>query len=292
MLNISAAPKLVDSFRAVLSVLDVPFSIWTNHDTGESRFDIFIESPDEANQLENVLKDQLEHWQSDNWSIEHSVIKNENWQESWKAYFHVDHVSDRIVVKPSWESYDAHPNDCVIEIDPGMSFGTGQHATTRGCLRFLDSISDKGTAGSFLDLGCGSGILSIAAAKLGYAPITAVDIDPDAVRIANENLTSNEVRQMVTTDTADVSIWKPNHPYSVVAANILAPILLANSEHIASTVKSPNGYLILAGILTTQYQDILDEYSQYGFTEVDRFTEAEWTSGCFILDHKANKAHQ
>jgi len=185
------------------------------------------------------------------------------------------------VIKPSWEEYTATPGDCVIEIDPGMSFGTGQHATTKGCLRFLDNLAQTDNNLSFLDLGCGSGILSIAAAKLGYGPVLAMDYDPDAVRISNENFEINNVSKQVDALTADVSTWEAPQQFSVVAANILAPVLIANAGRIASAVAPTDGILILSGILTEQYAAVSDCYKALGFTEVSQATEAEWTSGYF-----------
>ena len=134
---------------------------------------------------------------------------------------------------------------------------------------------------SFLDLGCGSGILSIAAAKLGYTPITALDIDPDSVRIAKDNLTDNHVDPCVEVMVADVSTWEAPHQYAVVVANILAPVLLTNAERIATAVVPQTGILILAGILTEQYASICERYETLGFKEINQTTEAEWTSGYF-----------
>jgi ribosomal protein L11 methyltransferase len=281
VVRVGVGSDLIDTITGALALVGVAFSHWENRETGDSRFDVFFDTPEEAAKLEAVLREQLTQFATNSWNIELTAIENKNWQESWKDYFHVERVSERIVTKPSWEDYSPEAGDCVIEIDPGMSFGTGQHATTRGCLRFLDSLSRESEPGGFLDLGCGSGILSIAAAKLGYSPITAVDIDPDAVAVAGENLASNGVDDRVTTGVADVSTWTAESPYSVVAANILAPVLLANADRIAAAVKRPGGHLLLAGILTSQYPEVRAAYTALGFTEIGSATEAEWTSGCF-----------
>ncbi len=282
VLQITVDDELVEAVDAALALLGVNVSRWEDSDGGNVRFDVFSSSPDESSKLEGVLREQLSKASGDHsWSIADKTIANENWQESWKAYFHVERISKRIVTKPTWEPYQPAPGDCVIEIDPGMSFGTGQHATTKGCLCFLDTLADGHASQSFLDLGCGSGILSIAAAKLGYAPITAVDIDPDAVRIANENFEANQVEPSVGASVADVSDWDIPGKYTVVAANILAPVLLANAERIAAAVSRPGGSLLLAGILTTQFDEVAAAYSKLGFAEHQRMTEAEWTSGWF-----------
>lgn len=284
VLHITVADALVEAIDAALTLLGVDVSRWEDATGGDVRFDIFSPSATASAELESVLLEQLAEFGGDHpWRIETEQIANENWKESWKAHFHVDRVSERIVTKPTWEPYTPQPGDCVIEIDPGMSFGTGQHATTKGCLCFLDKLANESAKRSFLDLGCGSGILSIAAAKLGYSPITAVDIDDIAVRIAAENLEANSVLDGVETMAADIAAWMPNHPYDVVAANILAPVLMANAERIAGAVSRPDGVLLLAGILTEQFDDVAATYTALGFKELERMTEAEWTSGCFVI---------
>jgi ribosomal protein L11 methyltransferase len=282
VLHITVPPELEAPMEAAFAQIDIAVSRWEATDDHEVRFDIFFEDAAEAARFEAILRDLLGKLSGNSpWTIVVTPIPNEDWQESWKAYFHVERVSERIVTKPSWEPYAPTPTDCVIEIDPGMSFGTGQHATTRGCLRFLDTLANTPQAKSFLDLGCGSGILSIAAAKLGYGPIVAIDIDPDAIRVSKENFDHNDVSDQIDVATGDVSALAVEHPYSVVAANILAPVLLGNAESIASTVARPQGHLLLAGILTEQYDEVRDAYTALGFEEIDRATEAEWTSGCF-----------
>jgi len=284
VLHITVADELVEAMDAALALLGANVSRWEAAEGGDVRFDVFSSEEEASAELESVLREQLAQFSGDHpWHIEATPIANENWQESWKDYFHVERVSERIVTKPSWEAYTPQPGDCVIEIDPGMSFGTGQHATTKGCLCFLDRLTAEAGSGSFLDLGCGSGILSIAAAKLGCAPVTAMDIDGDAVRIAAENLEMNEVSGSVETLAADVAEWDAPHPYDIVAANILAPVLIANAERIAATVARPGGHLLLAGILTGQFDDVAATYTALGFQELDRITEAEWTSGLFVI---------
>jgi ribosomal protein L11 methyltransferase len=280
VLSISIEPVLDSTLEATFELLGIASSRWASSDGKELRYDVFFDAASDATELEHALGEQLKNFSdTESWSIEVKSIPNENWKESWKVYFHVERVSPRIVIKPTWEPYTPLPEDCVIEIDPGMSFGTGQHATTKGCLQFLDSLASPGM--SFLDLGCGSGILSIAAAKLGYTPITALDIDPDSVRIAKENLSDNHVDPCVEVMVADVSTWEAPQQYAVVVANILAPVLLANAERIATAVVPQTGILILAGILTEQYASICERYEALGFKEIKQITEAEWTSGYF-----------
>ena len=283
VLHIAVAYELVDAMDATLSLLGVAVSRWEDAASGDVRFDVFLSSEADSSSLEAALREQLAQFGGHHtWQIDSEQIENKNWQESWKDYFHVERVSEHIVTKPSWEPYEPRPGDCVVEIDPGMSFGTGQHATTKGCLCFLDKLPRGSAKKRFLDLGCGSGILSIAAAKLGYGPITAVDIDDDAVRIASENLKANKVSDGVEALVADIATWDAPHPYDIVAANILAPVLVANAARIAAAVSRPDGFLLLAGILTEQFDDVAAAYTDLGFREIERMTEAEWTSGCFV----------
>jgi len=296
--HIAIAPNLISSIEVSLELLGQNASRWHDKLNGETRFDIFFESRAEADNLADKLRHQLTlHADKENWKISIEEIPNKKWQDSWKKFFHVERVSEHIVIKPSHEDFSPEPSDCVIKIDPGMSFGTGQHETTKACLQFLDKLisrskslepgcphpgNERQQARSFLDLGCGSGILSIAAAQLGFTPIRSLDIDPDSVRIAGENFTANKVQNGIEVSIGDVSKLELSQTYDVVATNILAPILLANAEQIASTVTQPNGNLILAGILNEQYAEIVIAYTSLGFKESDKITENEWASGCFI----------
>lgn len=156
----------------------------------------------EAEELRDGVEKHLEDWQ-DSFQFSKSIvsiekIKKEDWAHSWKKFFHVEKVSDRIVIKPSWEEYQAVEDEIIVEIDPGMSFGTGIHPTTRGCIRLLDKLSIHNMTGSIIDMGCGSGILSIVAAKLGFNPVYAFDSDLESVRITAENIKRAKIDGEVT----------------------------------------------------------------------------------------------
>ena len=193
-------------------------------------------------------------------------------------------VSPRIVVRPSWESYTPEPGQHVIVLDPGMSFGTGQHATTKSCIAAIDRFTSEFPAGqttSFLDAGCGSGILSIAAHALGCAPVDAFDIDPDVIPIARENAQINGVPDSeLALSVSSLLDFKPGRTYDIVAANILSSALIEGREHLVSLVK-PGGILILAGILTTEYPAVRDAFAALGCVELGNSTEREGTGGSF-----------
>ncbi|WP_418392019.1 50S ribosomal protein L11 methyltransferase [Victivallis lenta] len=213
-------------------------------------------------------------------AIEPFELKKEDWAEVWKKYFDVIPVSETLVIKPSWLDVERKPGMAVVEIDPGMSFGTGQHATTYYCLKTIDRLAGKPGVKSMLDAGCGSGILTIAAALRGYDPVDAFDNDPDAVRIAAENLALNRIGT-VSPVVGDAAVWQGRaEQYDLVCANILGHLLVAFRNNIVSWVR-PGGYLTQAGILSTEFDGVAAAFIELGFEELDRETLREWTSGLF-----------
>ena len=213
-------------------------------------------------------------------AIEPFELKKEDWAEVWKKYFDVIPVSETLVIKPSWLDVERKPGMAVVEIDPGMSFGTGQHATTYYCLKTIDRLAGKPGVKSMLDAGCGSGILTIAAALRGYDPVDAFDNDPDAVRIAAENLALNRIGT-VSPVVGDAAVWQGRaEQYDLVCANILGHLLVAFRNNIVNWVR-PGSYLTLAGILSTEFDGVAAAFIELGFEELDRETLREWTSGLF-----------
>ncbi|MDP7395432.1 MAG: 50S ribosomal protein L11 methyltransferase [Lentisphaeria bacterium] len=207
------------------------------------------------------------------------ALARQDWAESWKAFFHPQRVSQRLTIKPSWEDYlPASPDECIIELDPGMSFGTGQHGTTQACLQYIDELSLIHPGAAFLDAGCGSGILSIAAARLGLSRVTAIDNDPAAVAAARENIELAGGGIELCEGTA--GLWQPEQPFDIVAANILADVLVTIAPELV-TYTAADGHLILSGILTGQFDDVGATYAALGWQCIDRRTIDEWTSGLF-----------
>ena len=279
-LRITAPSEFSERLAFALERLAESSSCWQPIESDSAVIEAYFECAEDADRAGAAITAQLIELTGgiSQWRIERETLPARNWSTAWMAFFHVDRVSQRIVTKPSWESYSPQPGDCVIEIDPGMSFGTGQHETTRGCLRFLDTLTAAMPApAGFLDLGCGSGILSIAAARLGCRPVRAIDIDADSVMIARENMVANGCADVVTVDLGDVSAWTEPQAYDIVAANILAPVLIAHAAAISATVK-PGGHLLLAGILTTQYAAVHAAYLPLGLKECESIADGEWTS--------------
>lgn len=190
-----------------------------------------------------------------------SQIDDEDWSTSWKKYYKPLNLTDRLVIKPSWENYDKKNDEIVIEMDPGMAFGTGTHETTRMCSTLLEKCVKQGD--NVADLGCGTGILSIIAAKLGAKTVTAVDIDDVAARVARENCEINDVDKTVTVLKGVVDDL-PAQKYDVIVANIIAKVIIDISDKVAIHLKK-DGLFITSGIIKERKAEVLETYTNMGF---------------------------
>lgn len=195
-------------------------------------------------------------------------IQDEDWSTTWKEYFHPIKVGDLIVIKPSWEEYNASPDDIIIELDPGMAFGTGTHHTTSMCIRLLEEIIKGGQ--EVFDVGTGSGVLAITAAKLGAMKVTAVDFDPVAVRVAKENIEANHVSAIITTGQSDL-LKNVDGKADVIIANIIADIIIRLLDDIPNRLKL-GGTMIASGIIADRLSDVTKAVIDHGLT-VDRVIE-------------------
>ena len=209
---------------------------------------------------------------------ETGTIPDEDWKLSYRKHFKTEVISPRLVVRPPWEAVTPAPGQKVLTLDPGIAFGTGQHPTTRACLDAIDALAVEGTDRSFLDVGCGSGILSIAAALEGFRDVHGFDNDPDAVRNANENAEANGLGALFS--DGDLSVPGVAAPADVVAANVLAPVLVRFAREVGALV-NPGGRLILSGILDEQYDEVRAAYVALGFTELSNRLIGEWRTGLF-----------
>ncbi len=282
-IRIETDRRLGDVVEAGLERLGLDFAAWREEERDRTSFDLYLPDRPAATRRAAALRRQLRAWaEGEPWRVSVAALPNEDWRESWKRFFHAKRVSARIVVKPSWEPWAATAEDRIVELDPGMSFGTGLHPTTRACLILLDDLAREAPGRSFLDVGCGSGILAIAAAKLGYAPVAALDCDADAVRIARENVARNGVANRVAVRIADVSKPEGVGVHDVVAANLLADLLVSQAGRVCARVRrGARGRLIVAGILNAQYAAVRAAYEARGFVEVRAIEEDGWTSGLF-----------
>ena len=209
-------------------------------------------------------------------------VVREDWAESWKRHFKALEIGRRLLVKPSWIKRRPRPGQAVVVLDPGLSFGTGNHPTTDFCLRALVKFRDPKQPQSFLDLGTGSGILAIAASKLGYAPVRALDFDPEAVRIARANARRNRVRiEIKRADVTKRPLWSARR-YDFICANLIGELLQAEMARIAARLKS-GGALAASGILRAEFFQIEQCCRRAGLRLVERKADGEWESGVFRL---------
>lgn len=206
-----------------------------------------------------------------------SDVDEEDWATAWKKHYKPFHISDRIVIKPSWEDYPAQDGETVIELDPGMAFGTGTHETTRLCSQLLEKYVSPGD--TMIDVGCGTGILSIAAAKLGAGHITAVDIDEMAVRVTNENCRINGVESGITA-IKGVMADVPQIKVDIIVANIIADVIIGIVDGMQSHIKN-GGIIITSGIIRERRDDVLKAYASKGFVREDLMELGEWVAIVF-----------
>ena len=211
-------------------------------------------------------------------SVTSSVKDDSLWKDKWKEYFKPAHITDRIVVKPTWEEYEPSPDEMVIQIDPGMAFGTGTHETTSMCIKAMERYIKPGM--KVLDAGCGSGILSIAAAKLGASEILGVDIDEEAVRVSEENFELNGTSDTCRAEYGDVTKGT-GFTADLVAANLMAELLCMISQGIANHLEK-GGLFISSGILDEKEDMVKDAYRAAGFAVTDVMHDGEWC--CLIAE--------
>ena len=197
-----------------------------------------------------------------------------DWAEGWKRYFKPRRVGKRIVIAPTWEEPEAKPGDVVIRVDPGMAFGTGQHETTSLCLAALEELAPRFAGGRALDVGTGTGILAIAAVKLGAKSALGVDVDPEAVTAAKENVAANGMDASVV-EIAATPIAEVPGTYAVVVANILAEVLIELATPIAAKV-ADGGVLVLSGILAHLAPKVWEAYRAAGMIEIETRRDGEW----------------
>ncbi len=218
-------------------------------------------------------------------------VPRQDWAESWKRHFKPLPIGRSLLIRPSWSRVRPRKGQAVLVLDPGLSFGTGQHPTTAFCLEQLAALRPRASAQSFLDLGTGSGILALAAARLGYAPVEALEFDPDAIRIAQRNARRNRLAARVRFRRADV-LQLPRRPprqFSVICANLTADLLLAAKGRIIAGLHR-DGRLVLAGVLASEFGRVRTAYERGGLRLVASRRESEWRSGVFAFRNRADTA--
>jgi ribosomal protein L11 methyltransferase len=225
-------------------------------------------------ELERALAD-LARNQGLRCAIGYQTLDEQDWAESWKAFFHPQPITARLVVKPTWREYDPAPGQQVIEIDPGMAFGTGTHPTTAMCVQLLENHLQPGDA--VLDVGTGSGILLIAAAKLGAGRLNGVDSDPIAVSIARENLDLNAIPKEGAELRCGHLVDTVAERFDVVVANILADVILDLLDQVPA-VLVPGGRFICSGIIQARREEVLHKMAARGFHLIESLERDEWVA--------------
>ena len=210
--------------------------------------------------------------------IETDNVNDASWADNWKKFFKVTEIGEKLVIRPSWEDYDNKSGRVVLSIDPGAAFGTGTHATTRMCLSLVEKYVDKGC--EVLDIGSGSGILSIAAALLGAEKVDGVDIDPVAVKVANENAEINNVQNIVNFKKGDL-LEEINGKYDVICANIVADVIIALLETVPQFMK-PQTLFLCSGIIDIREDDVKSAFEKFGFKIVDELESENWRAFAVI----------
>ena len=206
------------------------------------------------------------------------VLNEKEWHESWKKHFSILEIGKTLAIVPSWLKSKKVNRKIVIELDPGMAFGTGHHPTTRMCLEMLETLVKP--CHTVLDLGCGSGILSIASAKMGSEKVIGIDNDETAIKVARENIKINGIGDSVSISNGSV----PNknidkYSNDIVVANISSKVILDLSKEITEYLK-PKGYLLISGFLDNTESEIIDVFKKLNLNVVSKLGTADWVALC------------
>lgn len=241
----------------------------------------------DLNEIQRELEPRIEQLRTfdidpGSYSFEQRTVDEDEWADAWKQYFKPQRVSERLTIKPTWEDYEpVSAAEQIIELDPGMAFGTGTHPTTSLCLRTLESVIKGGE--EVIDVGTGSGILAIGAVKLGAKHVLALDLDPVAVSSAQANTSLNGLEQQITVKESDLlSVLDGNDPslgvklpVKIVVANILAEIILLFIEDVYKALE-PGGIYIASGIWKNKEQVVEEALTAAGFTIEDKHRDEDW----------------
>lgn len=248
-----------------------------NKDRTETLIHIYISECDNAAEALAFLKERLTA-ENIPFSCGAEGVNDADWSENWKKYFHATEIGDKLAIVPSWEEYDNNESRKILHIDPGAAFGTGTHATTSLCLSMLENYVAEGS--KMLDIGCGSGILSIASVLLGAETAVGVDIDAQSVKTAKENAELNNVSgktEYIVGDLAD----KINGKYNVVCANIVADVVIRLLGDVRAFMEE-NAVLLVSGIIDARENDVLAAAEKHGFKVKEKQYKDNWCAFALI----------
>ncbi|MFL5642635.1 MAG: 50S ribosomal protein L11 methyltransferase [Chloroflexota bacterium] len=205
------------------------------------------------------------------------IVHEADWAEAWKAYFPVMRIGKRLVIRPTWRRHRRSPDDIVLALDPGMAFGTGLHPTTQLCLAALESLADRGAieGARVLDVGCGSGILAIAAVRLGAASAFGVDTDPIAIEATAANARRNSVVRRVRAREGSLPSGQP--AFDVVLANLIAGVLVPLASALRDELR-PGGTLLASGIFVDRELEVATAFATAGLTVTGRSADGDWVA--------------
>ena len=244
-------------------------------DRGIAKIHIYIDPEDNIDEAVSFLKERLSYAKIDH-TVDLINVREDDWLNNWRKYFKPMPIGERLLINPSWYTDTDPEGRAVLNIDPGLAFGTGKHETTRLCMEAIERYVHEGD--SVLDVGCGSGILGIAAVLLGAGNAFGVDIDATAVRTANENAQVNHVGDRFTAIAGDL-VDKVDGKYDLVVANIVADAIIALSASVKAFMK-PDSVYIVSGIIDTRADDVRGAVED-SFDIVEENTLGGWY--CFVL---------
>ena len=208
--------------------------------------------------------------------LKETEIKDEDWETNWKQYFHPIRVGRKLVICPTWQEHASLRDDVIIFLDPGMAFGTGHHPTTRMCMELLEDTIVGGE--KIIDLGCGSGILSVTAVKLGALSSIGFEIESNASKVAEENCVLNGVDESVEVFNSTLPDYRYSEgDFDLALANISAKVIIQLAEHLAKGLRS-GGKLILSGVLENALEDVRDVFEPLGVVFEKVMTDSDWTA--------------
>jgi len=247
-------------------------------DTGFSVVHIYLSAEDSTHEAIAFIRERLLS-EFISFELKEGTVDETDWAENWKRYYRPQKIGRRLVICPSWEEYVIREGEVVVTLDPGMSFGTGDHESTRLCLEFLEEMQLDGCA--LLDIGTGSGILGVAALKLGAASVTAVDVDPFAAKRAKENAALNGVEDRFEVIDGDANEQKTSRlmggDFDIITANVVADFHIATACLYFDKLKS-GGLLIASGIVNRSVEKVKDSLTAPGFQGMKTKEQNEWVA--------------
>ena len=229
----------------------------------------------------NNLKEFMENKNEFMYEIFTAKCNDEDWQDEWKKYFHTVNITDNIVIKPSWDEYEPSDNEIVVEIDPGLAFGTGTHETTSLCVEFLEKYAQNKK--KLLDIGCGSGILMLIGKKLGVEKVVGIDIDEKVNDVVLENFSKNGINENFQVIIGNL-VDDVNEKYDLVVSNILVDVLEKLLEDIEKILEK-DATVIFSGILNEKEEAFLKKAKNYNLKQIDRKEKNNWVSLVFKYEN-------